>query len=55
MYIKIKSVLFCLDCASDLSSFWKTATLEVDRRGIGEFSLVKIKVAKFTWTSSGTG
>ena len=36
---KFKSVSFWLDCATDLGSFWKTATL---RRGGGfeEFSLV---------------
>ena len=36
---KIKQVLFLLDCASDLSSFWKTATLGLG--GFGEFSLVQ--------------
>ena len=36
---KIKQVLFLLDCASDLSSFWKTATL--GQGGFGEFSLVQ--------------
>ena len=36
--IKTKSVLVWLDYASDLSSFWKTATL--GKGGFGEFSLV---------------
>ena len=31
-------VLLWLDCASDLSSFWKTATL--GEGGFGEFTLV---------------
>ena len=38
-YKKIKSVLFWLDCTSDLSSSWKTATLGQGR--FGEFSLVQ--------------
>ena len=36
----IKSVLFRLDCASDLSNFWKTATL--GQRGFGEFILTSV-------------
>ena len=36
--IKTKSVLVWLDYASDLSSFWKTATL--GKGGFGKFSLV---------------
>ena len=36
---KFKSVLFWLDCATDLSSFRKTATLG-RRGGFEEFSLV---------------
>ena len=36
----IKSVLFRLDCASDLSNFQKTATLE--QRGFGEFILTSV-------------
>ena len=38
---KVKSVLFWLGCASDLSSFWKTATLGQEQGGFGEFSLVQ--------------
>ena len=34
--------MFCLDCASDLISFWKTATLGWGGgKGFGEFSLVQ--------------
>ena len=38
-YKEIKSVLFWLDYASDLSSFWKTATL--GQGGFWEFSLAQ--------------
>ena len=38
-YKKIKSVLFWLDCANNLSCFWKTATL--GQGGIRQFSVVQ--------------
>ena len=45
-YKESKSVLFWLDFASDLSSFWTTATLGLG--GGGDFgSLVQYRVAKF--------
>ena len=51
-YKKIKSVLFWLGYAADLSWFWETAT-----QGQGGIwgNLAKYRVAEFTWTTSGIG
>ena len=39
---KIKSVLFWLDCTSDLSSSWKTDTLDIGVRVPGSPKIPKV-------------